>query len=299
MSIIDIVINIFEVLPKDIARMNQDTLIQAPLITGFFYFISRWFRAYILRIGLFLFGAFILLNVFQGQSFLNRFDFYAGLGLLLPHIEMVELSILILKERMQFLYEKMVALFFTLVSPFVWLFDVSRNILGFFKAKKEEKNNRNSYEQYYKDFQEEQKEEQSYSQSDFRKRQEEEYRKEQARRDEQYKREKEKEEKQQQKHSYGYTDEKREDERKAYQRKVDEKEKEKEASKHPRWDNADEYIVLEVDKNATFEQIKKKYRQLVRIYHPDYTLTKKEEYQVILQKINNAYEKLERKYSKN
>jgi len=251
-SIIDIVINIFEVLPKDIARMNQDTLIQAPLITGFFYFISRWFRAYILRIGLFLFGAFILLNVFQGESFLNRFDFYAGLGLLLPHIEMVELTILILKERMQFTYEKIVALFFTLVSPIVWLYDVSRNILGFFKAKQEEQNNRNAYEKYYKeDF----KEEQKNTHQKYRK---------------------------QQSHN---------------QKKQTKQEppKQKKAKTNEWWESSNNYEVLRIDKTATKSEIKRAYRKLSKLYHPDLVFMdeeKKKKHTLIFQKINNAYDKL-------
>jgi hypothetical protein len=167
-SIIDIVINIFEVIPKDIARMNQETLIQAPLITGFFYFVSRWFRAYILRLGLFIIGALIVFRVLQAESFLFRFDFYAGLGLLLPHIEMVELTILILKERLDFLYEKTLELILLLVSPFVWLFDVSRNILGFFKAKQKQKDKQEAYEKYYK---KESKHKQKNTHQEYRKKQ--------------------------------------------------------------------------------------------------------------------------------
>ena len=104
MNIFDIILNIFEVLPKDIANINQSTLIQAPLITTVFYFLSRWFRAYILRLGIFVFGGLVLLNIFQGQSFLFRFDFYAGLGILLPHIEIIELTYLILREKLLFSY---------------------------------------------------------------------------------------------------------------------------------------------------------------------------------------------------
>lgn len=148
MSLFDIIINIFEVLPKDIENMNQGTLIQAPLITAFFYFISRWFRAYVLRLGLFLFGSLVVFQVLQGQSFLNRFDFYAGLGILLPHIPIVELTYLILRERTLLLYEKLLSLFFSIVSPVVWLYGVSRNMFSFFKAKQDEKNYQHEKEQY-------------------------------------------------------------------------------------------------------------------------------------------------------
>lgn len=111
---------------------------QAPFITAFFYFISRWFRAYILRLIMFLFGVFILYQVFQSESFLFRFDFYMGLGLLLPHIEIVELTYLILKEKILFLYTKILDFILLVTSPFAWLFNLLRNTLGLFKAKQKE-----------------------------------------------------------------------------------------------------------------------------------------------------------------
>ena len=146
MNIFDIILNIFEVLPKDIANINQSTLIQAPLITTVFYFLSRWFRAYILRLGIFVFGGLVLLNIFQGQSFLFRFDFYAGLGILLPHIEIVELTYLILREKLLFSYGKTQELIFILSKPFVWLYAKSNYFKEFYKAKQRNE----TYGQNYK-----------------------------------------------------------------------------------------------------------------------------------------------------
>lgn len=138
MSVIDIIINIFEVIPKDIAKLNSEILIQALFITGFFYFISKWFRVYILRVGLFLLGALILFRVFHGQSFINRFDFYAGVGILLPHISMVELTYFIMRE-------KSLAFLYIITSPFVWLYSKIDHLNIFFKAKQEEENNQKYY----------------------------------------------------------------------------------------------------------------------------------------------------------
>ncbi len=246
MSLVDIVINIFEVLPKDIANMNQDTLIQAPLITGFFYFISRWFRAYVLRLGLFLFGSLIVFQVFQGQSFLNRFDFYAGLGILLPHIPIVELTYLILRERTLFMYGKILELFFLIASPFVWLFNVSRSVLGFFKAKQEEKNHQQEKKQYEQKSREYRQEQNSKQQR-----------------------------------------------QKQYQEQTkQEPPKQEEKKTYSRWDSLDPYEVLGIDREATRKEMKKAYRNLSKIYHPDLTLTNKEEHQVIFVKINNAYDML-------
>ncbi len=273
MSLFDIILNIFEVLPRDIANINQDTLIQAPLITGFFYFISRWFRAYVLRLGLFIFGSLIVFQVFQGQSFLNRFDFYAGLGILLPHIPIVELTYLILRERFLFMYGKILELFFLILSPFVWLYDVSRNMFGFLKTKHDEKVNQQSYEKYYHD--------------DFRNQQKEEWEKEQARQDEKDQREfREQEEKRQ--HEKKEQHRKYEEQKKQYQ---EAKQKEKNKPKS-RWDSDSDHEILGIEETATKDEIKKAYRRLARIYHPDLALLNKEEAEEIFKKINNAYTRL-------
>lgn len=240
MSIFDIILNIFEVLPKDIANMNQDTLIQAPLITGFFYFISRWFKAYVLRLGLFLFGIFILLQVFQGQSFLFRFDFYAGLGILLPHIEVVEISYLILRERTLFSYGKLQELISFIASPFVWLFHVAQDFLGFFKAKQKEKNY-------------------SREKSDY------------EAKSRQYKQQRQNQ----------------------YQEQKKQKPYKQEKQNTQEWgESSDNYKVLRVSKTASKAEIKKAYRKLALLYHPDHTLNKKEEHQIIFVKIKDAYEAL-------
>lgn len=241
MSLFDIIINIFEVLPKDIANMNQSTLIQAPIITAVFYFISRWFRAYILRLGLFIFGALIVFQVFKGQSFLFRFDFYGGVGILLPHIEIVELTYLILREKLLFGYGKTRELILLIASPFVWLFNIGRNLFDFFKAKQEEKTysqEKDKYEEKFKQYKQEQKNSQQ----------------------------------------------------KQYAKK--EAPKQEKTNKKEWWESSDSYEVLRVNRTATKNEIKKAYRKLAKIYHPDYTLTKKEEHQIIFVKIKDAYEAL-------
>ncbi len=246
MSLFDIVLNIFEVLPRDLSNMNQATLIQAPLITAFFYFISRWFKAYILRLVLFLVGVSLVFKVFQGQSFLFRFDFYAGLGLLLPHIEIVELTYLILKERTLFVYEQMVSFLLLIVSPFFWLFAKFNDFYKFIKAKQEEK----TYNQEKAEYEQKSRE----------------YRQQQSNRQEK---------------------------QKQYQEQTKQEPPKQENKKaYSRWDSSSAYEVLGININATAKEITKAYRNLARIYHPDLTLTRKEEHHIIFTKINNAYEKL-------
>ena len=60
-------------------------------------------------------------------------------------------------------------------------------------------------------------------------------------------------------------------------------------------DNA--YVVLGVNATDEFKTIKKAYRTLVRQFHPDLNLDKVEQYTEIMQKLNHAYEKLERYHS--
>ena len=52
------------------------------------------------------------------------------------------------------------------------------------------------------------------------------------------------------------------------------------------------YETLGISSSASETEIKKAYRKLALLYHPDHTLTKKEEHQIIFVKINNAYEAL-------
>jgi len=257
-SLFEIVLNIFEVLPRDIARLNTDSLTQAVLITGFFYLISRWFKAYTLRMILFIVGGLILLRVFQGESFLNRFDFYAGLGILLPHIEIASLTIFILKE-------KSLALWWTISSPFVWMYAKLETL----KSSK-----RSEYkEEYYQKESETKRKRRTHGKTYQRK--EENFYEEQAKRE---------------------TEQERAT--REYQEKLKRQAEKEKQQTHSRWDSTDEYIVLGIDKGATFKQIKSKYRKLAQMYHPDYTLTKKEEHTIIFQKINSAYTKLEKKLAK-
>ena len=68
-----------------------------------FYFISKWFKAYILRVILFILGITLFYDVMGRSYIISSVDLYAGLGLFLPHIEIVEITYLIIREKTLFL----------------------------------------------------------------------------------------------------------------------------------------------------------------------------------------------------
>ena len=243
MYIIDTIINILNVLPQNIKNLNLTVLINAVVIYGFFYFISRWFKAYILRLLLFLIGLHFVLNACNTSYILFNVDFYGGLGLLTPHIEIVELTYLIIKEKILFIYDQIVALILLIIKPFLFIYKLIYKFIVFFKEKKRKNHDNQKQEKQKDNFKQQKnyyKEENNY------------------------------------KHEYKSN--------KNYK-------KEKTVS---RWDSNDPYEVLGIDKTATKQEIKKAYRNLSKIYHPDLTLTKKEEYTKIFQKINWAYQQLKK-----
>jgi len=258
--------NVFTVLSRELQNINSDNIIYLVINGGGvffgFYFISRYFRAYILRLGFFIFGALVLWNVSARASILHSFDFYSGLGMIIPQLEIVEITYLLLKERTLFVYNQFVGLIILLVSPFVWLYKRFNRLFNYFKAKQEEKRYKNEEfaKQQKRAWEEEQRRYDKKAQEEFRQR------------------ESKREEKQQ----------KREEEKKQYQQKQT-KQEEKTKS---RWDSTNPYEVLGIDENATASEIKKAYRTLAKIYHPDLSLLNKEEAEEIFKKINSAYESL-------
>ena len=273
--------NLFTVLSNEVQHINSDNIIYLAINGGVvfagFYFLSRWFRAYVLRLGFFMFGAWVLWNVSARDSILESFDFYGGLGMLLPQLEIVEITYLLLKERTLFVYNQVVGLVLLLVSPLVWLYRTLTRLSDYLKAKQGERVDKKAYEQYYQD----------ENQNDFKQQQKEEWEKEQARQDEQSQREfrereaKRKEEKREQHRKY-------EEEKKQYQQSKQTKD-EKPSS---RWESTNPYEVLGIEETATKSEIKKAYRKLAKLYHPDLALVNKEKAEEIFKMINRAYENL-------
>jgi len=269
--------NLFTVLSAEIQYLNSDNIINLALNGGvvfaFFFFISRFFRAYILRLGFFMFGAWVLWVVSAQKSILHDFDFYGGLGMIVPQLEIVEITYLLLKERTLFVYNQFVGLLLLLVSPLVWLYHTCVKLFTYIKAKHRGRANKQAYEKYYSD--------------DFKQQQKEEWKKEQARQDEQAQREfrerEAKREKQKRESHREYEEQKR-----AYE---EEQETNKEKSTIW-WQSNNPYEVLQIKETATQSEIKKAYRKLAKIYHPDMSLVNKAKAEEIFKKINEAYEGL-------
>ena len=270
--------NLFTVLSNEIQNVNSDNIINLAINGGVvflaFFFLSRYFRAYILRLGFFMFGAWVLWNVSARDSILQSFDFYGGLGMILPQLEIVEITYLLLKERTLFVYNQFVGLILLLASPFVWLYRTLAKLSNYFKAKQSEGADKKAYEKYYSDD----------FKDDFKAKQKAEWEKEQARQDEQSQREfREREAKREEK--------KRESHRK-YEEEKKEHKKQEEKKTYSRWDSTNYYEVLGIDENATKSEIKKAYRKLSKIYHPDLALGNTDKAEEIMKSINNAYENL-------
>ena len=89
------------------------------------------------------------------------------------------------------------------------------------------------------------------------------------------------------KKSHGYNESKKEESTK---QKVDDK--------YKQFYSSNPYEVLGVKTSDDFSIIKKSYRALVRIYHPDLNPQNIELFTEITQNLNNAYEKLQKTYGK-
>ena len=255
--------NFISVLSSELDPFPTEIILGGALWGVALYFISKWFKAYIIRVTLFILGVALFYDVMGRSHILTSVDFYVAIGLFVPHISMVELTYLIIREKTFFLVDKVIEIFHFILSPFIWVYTKILNIFQFLQMKQEEQSQEKAKESYYK---EEFKREQERARAD-----------EQARYDEADIREQKKREAEQEA-------KKKESKKDEYQEPKKEKPK-----TYSRWDSSNAYEVLGISNNASKQEIKKAYRNLCKIYHPDLTLTKEEEYTRILQKINWAY----------
>ncbi|CAA6818816.1 MAG: DnaJ-class molecular chaperone CbpA [uncultured Sulfurovum sp.] len=253
------VTNFITVLSDELNPLPIEILLGGSLWFFALYFISRWFKAYVIRLLLFIVGVSLIYSVMGRSHIITSVDLYAGLGLAIPHIEIVEITYLIFRERTLFLVDKIIELFYLIISPFIWGYQKLSYIFQFLQIKQTQRSEKKAEKEYYKE--------------EFKREQEKARAEEQARYDEADIRE-------QNKREY------------RYKKKEKPQQPKEEPKTYSRWDSSNHYEVLGISENSTKQEIKKAYRNLAKIYHPDLTFSKKEEYTVILQKINKAYEVL-------
>lgn len=75
------------------------------------------------------------------------------------------------------------------------------------------------------------------------------------------------------------------------------REAKKDYGEYSQFYSSNEYIVIGVSQTDDFKTIKKSYRVLVRIYHPDLNPDNIKQFTEITQNLNSAYEKLEKRHS--
>ena len=262
-NVMNRVSNFISVLSTELDPFPTEIILGGALWGVALYFISKWFKAYIIRVTLFILGVALFYDVMGRSTILTSVDFYVAIGLFLPHISMVELTYLIIKMKTILFIDSIIEIFLLLLTPFIWVYTKILNIFDFVKIKQEERVNKKAEQDYY---QEEFKREQERARAD-----------EQARYDEADIREQKKREAEQEA-------KKKESKKGEYQEPKQEKPK-----TYSRWDSSNPYEVLGISNKASKQEIKKAYRHLCKIYHPDLTLTKEEEHTRILQKINWAY----------
>ena len=84
--------NFVTVLASELNPFPLEIILSGLIWFAGLYFFSRWFRAYIIRLVLFAAGVSIFYSVMGRSHIITSVDLYAGLGLFLPHIEIVEIT---------------------------------------------------------------------------------------------------------------------------------------------------------------------------------------------------------------
>lgn len=97
-----------------------------------------------------------------------------------------------------------------------------------------------------------------------------------------------------QEYSYESSNNSEKEQQHNYQEETEQEEQKEEYGEYERFYNDSAYIVLGVSTDDDFSTIKKSYRTLIRIYHPDLNPDNIKLFTEITQNINSAYSKLEK-----
>lgn len=278
--LIDFINKVFSLILDDIEYLRWEAFFFLAVIFLIPFFISKYFEAILFRLILVIVGI-AFLQEWNQQAILRDTNFLVGMGLIAPHIKyfvefikntifniwMFIFSLYIqLKNATINTYYFFITIYYKILRFINWLKEPFIFLKIFFTSRRESKRSNDSYskeEDYNKEYQEKE----SYSDS---------------------------------KNDYSYKDNSNSYEsNNSYSSNNNYQETEENISdEFKQFYSPSAYIVLGVNENDNFSHIKKSYRVLVRIYHPDLNPDNIDKYTEISQNINDAYSKLKKIHDK-
>lgn len=253
-------LEVLNIVFNELHRAGIGLLIGASIMFAISAFISNFFKWAPFRIVILLIAYAIISDILTHDVILFNLDLYIGLGMIYPHVKFVHILAYRIWYGLVDLYEKLKDILYAVSRPFVFLYFQFVRLKAYYDSRSQQKHYSGGNEQNYQEFR------QNGFKDDYRR-------------------------SEQQQQQYHQREE--QSSRKEEKRKSDESQQEPK-NETSRWDSHDPYVVLGLSKTATPEEIKKQYRKLQKLYHPDLTQTKKEEYTRISQQINAAYAKLKK-----
>ena len=277
MQILEFINKFIQILSND-NILNLSWVAYSVLALVFFvpFFVSKWFKWIGFRIILVIFGLAFLSD--WGQVTITRdFNFLIGIALITPHIKyffdlvkdtlfnifMFFLALFIqLKNATVNTYFFFITIYYKilrLINWFVNIFIFLKAFIETFSERFKTKEQNQNYQDYSNKSEYKEEKQKSNTEKAY----------------EDFKK------------SHGYQESKKEESTK---QKVDDK--------YKQFYSSNPYDVLGVKTSDDFSTIKKSYRALIRIYHPDLNPQDIEFFTEITQNLNNAYEKLQKTYGK-
>lgn len=286
--LIDFINKVFSLILDDIEYLRWEAFFFLAVIFLIPFFISRYFEAILFRLILVIVGI-AFLQEWNQQAILRDTNFLVGMGLITPHINyffsfikntifniwMFIFSLYIqLKNATINTYYFFITIYYKILRFINWLKEPFIFLKIFFTSRRENKKSNNSYSKE-EDF--------SWKNMDDEK--------------QSFSEEQEKEFYSDSKDEYSYKDNSNSYEsnnsynsNNNYQETKDENI----SDEFKQFYSPSAYVVLGVNEFDNFSDIKKSYRVLVRIYHPDLNPDNIDKYTEISQNINEAYSKLKK-----
>lgn len=265
------------ILLNEIRTLNIDNLIMIVIVFSLFYWISNRLKRTFFKLFVLIFAVLVLKETNYDSILLSE-DIVIAVALIIPQIKFIFSFVLSILNSIKVMtantYFFFISIFYKIVRFFRWIIDILLVIKRFFsRTKKEENSSYNNEEQSNYDYS---KQENNYSSrnsyNDFKN---DEYEKRKQR---QY-------------------DDFRNSSNETYEEPIKD-EYEHVSDELKRFYSSSAYIILGVSEGDNFPEIKKTYRNLISIYHPDLNPDNIELYTEISQNINEAYSKLKKVHGK-